>query len=149
MHIRIEQHVEGGWEQFAQGIGFSCTTGPHYDNYWKVLKCLQKDRCQLPSLGEAAGRIARFNDSAAENGCETITEETRTTLISVGDARRTLQGMSVGDPEFVALSNALRRYQNGIRWTVDVQVVIEFDHKGDARLRGMCKVCEKTGNERT
>jgi hypothetical protein len=96
-------------------------------------------------LGEATRRIARFYDSAAEDGCETITEETRTMLISDGDARKKLQGMSVGDPEFVALSNALRRYQGGIRWTVDVQVVIGFDHKGDTRVRGTCKVCEKTG----
>jgi len=57
--------------------------------------------------------------------------------------------MSVGDPEFVALSYALRRFEGGIPWTLHVQVVIGFDHKGDARVRGTCKVCEKAGDGRT
>jgi len=102
----------------------------------------------LPEIGELNRQLCRVVKFAEEGGSTTVHEGEEMTFMTAGDAAIKLSGLSVEDPQFVALSNALRLYERGVRWIAEVGAHIQFDRIGDVRVKLVAEVFQRGADGR-
>lgn len=97
----------------------------------------------LKELGEFVQSVQHFEKAAAQAGVVPINNEPPFMLMTAGDAEISFGMMSKADPEFPALSNALRLYRNGTRWSFNPWVTIVYGRGGSTKPEAEHRIEEK------